>query len=112
MTKDQKDAEEIVLPTDVELPEYQCHKKVRAAKIVDIYNPSANGNAQLHLDVDGVKATRIADQGWMGKHRPEVGGYFVEYEKVDDVQYTSFSPAEPFEAGYSLNGDDPKTNDG
>jgi hypothetical protein len=47
-----------------------------------------------------------ADDGWngfyvtgeyMAKHKPEVGGYFVQY----DDGYTSFSPAKAFEDGYT-----------
>jgi hypothetical protein len=35
---------------------------------------------------------------YIAKHKPEVGGYFVEY--VDG--YQSFSPAKAFEEGYAL----------
>ena len=33
---------------------------------------------------------------YMTKHAPQVGGYYVLYEDG----YASFSPAQPFEAGY------------
>lgn len=35
---------------------------------------------------------------YMDKHKPEAGGYYVVYEDG----YTSFSPAEAFEGGYTL----------
>ncbi len=34
---------------------------------------------------------------WMAKHEPQVGGYYVVYEDG----YTSFSPADAFEKGYT-----------
>lgn len=37
-------------------------------------------------------------EDWLAKHRPEVGGYFVTY----DDGYESYSPATPFEEGYTL----------
>lgn len=85
----------------MELPLYNCHKQVRAAKITDI-NYDRHG-AQLVLEVPCGEAvttdTREVDMAFMDKHRPKIGGYFVEY--LGDG-YTSFSPAGPFEAGYAL----------
>jgi hypothetical protein len=40
----------------------------------------------------------FVDQEYMAKHKPEVGGYFVQY----DDGYKSFSPAKAFEEGYTL----------
>jgi hypothetical protein len=40
----------------------------------------------------------MIDAPYIAKHNPQVGGYFVEY----DDGYHSFSPAEAFEAGYTL----------
>jgi hypothetical protein len=39
----------------------------------------------------------FVDQEYMAKHKPEVGGYFVQY----DDGYKSFSPAKAFEEGYT-----------
>lgn len=38
------------------------------------------------------------DADYMAKHKPEIGGYFVQY----DDGYSSFSPAKAFEEGYTL----------
>jgi hypothetical protein len=47
--------------------------------------------AELHYD------SFFVDQAYMDKHKPEVGGYFVQY----DDGYKSFSPAKAFEEGYT-----------
>lgn len=83
------------------LPLYQCHKRVRAAKIVNIVPvgvmeaPAKNGGAVLHLDGGGF--VHVGTQ-YMNKHLPVCGGYFVVYEEG----YQSFSPAKAFEDGYTL----------
>lgn len=40
----------------------------------------------------------FVDAEFLAKHKPEVGGYFVQY----DDGYKSFSPAKAFEEGYTL----------
>jgi hypothetical protein len=74
-----------------ELPLYQCHKKVRAAKVVGIWGNPDRLNLGEHgvVEVDELWFTRNPDL--------KAGGYFVEYKDG----YTSYSPAEPFEAGYA-----------
>lgn len=87
-----------------ELPLYQCHKKVRAAKIiittgmnnggacivVDVPDPACPVQGNINLDVDAA---------WLARNPAlAVGGYFVEYEDG----YTAYSPAAPFEGGYTL----------
>ncbi len=77
------------------LPAYQCHKIVNAAKIeqmsayVGDYNP-----VTLHLE--GCKEHTVS-RNWYNTHAPTTGGYFVVY----DSGHTSFSPEEPFEKGYT-----------
>lgn len=98
-----------------QLPQYRCHKIVGAALILAIAaampadtEGNANANAAFvdsiltlrtfdeeHLEV---RRDYTVDAGWMAKNRPEVGGYFVEYEGG----YTSYSPAPAFEGGYRL----------
>ncbi|MCU1338860.1 MAG: hypothetical protein JWO19_4441 [Bryobacterales bacterium] len=39
----------------------------------------------------------FVDQAYMDKHKPDVGGYYVQY----DDGYKSFSPAKAFEDGYT-----------
>lgn len=75
-----------------ELPEYQCHKKVRALKIESIgHRP---GGAILHFhDFDPIRV----DQTYVERNDPKAGGYYVVYEDG----YQSFSPAQAFESGYT-----------
>ena len=83
----------------VELPQYQSHKKVRAAKITGF---RLNGNPDmpdLLLGEIGGIVSLLPD--WHEKHKPQVGGYYVVYEDG----YTSYSPAKAFEDGYSRIGE-------
>lgn len=75
---------------------YTCHKRVQAAKITEIESPLAVDMNTYRIGFDGGSV----DVGieYMRKHNPKVGGYFVQYEDG----YQSFSPADPFEAGYTL----------
>jgi hypothetical protein len=83
---------------------YQCHKRVQAAKIRAIVD---KGDATVTLQfVDesnaaaypaGSAASIEVDRSYIEKHKPQVGGYFVQY--VDG--YQSFSPAKAFEDGYA-----------
>lgn len=75
-----------------EMPKYQSHKKVWALKIKKI----SHGNV-LHPFEDEYAAFEV-DEEYMVKHDPKAGGYYVVYEDG----YKSFSPAEAFEAGYTL----------
>lgn len=74
-----------------DLPRWKSHKIVQAAKIVAI-----DGHV-LQLEVDGTRVKVHADTEYLIKHKPQVGGYWVVY----DDGYTSWSPAEAFEAGYT-----------
>ena len=78
-----------------QLPQYQSHKKVRAAKITAI---KGDGHDDPVLVLEGVEGSVIPDASFFGKHEPEVGGYYVVYEDG----YQSYSPAEAFENGYTL----------
>ena len=75
-----------------ELPQYKCHKVVRAGRI-----HSCIGGV-LSVQVGNAKAVVEFDVGreWVKKHQPERDGYFVVYEDG----YQSYSPANVFEAGY------------
>lgn len=75
------------------MPRYKCHKIVQALKIKAIaYSPYT-----LEFEDDSFEPFAI-DSAWVAKHSPHTMGYFVRYS--DD--YTSFSPASEFEAGYTL----------
>ena len=93
------------------LPLYRSHKLVRALKIkaietlptIDELDRILNEQA---VDGDGIGGTITPEEagyrsftvshGYISKHSPKVGGYFVVYEDG----YQSFSPAAPFESGY------------
>lgn len=81
-----------------ELPRYKCHKEVGAAKITQIirdFPGGSNGPATLVFDA-AEKAIKV-DANFMEKHKPSEGWYFVIYEDG----YSSASPAEAFESGYT-----------
>ena len=89
-----------------EMPKYKCHKEVHALKIAGIArdidlareeNRETDGSAMITPSAAGFAPFRV-DHGYMHKHKPEVGGYYVAYAGG----YASFSPAEAFEAGYTL----------
>lgn len=82
------------------LAEYQCHKIVRAGKISGIAPQADDGASRICVEVTGTNEQKIVlvDEAWRQKHQPIAGGYLVHYADG----YTSFSPAEPFESGYSL----------
>ena len=77
----------------MEWPAYKCYKVVRAIKITEIFRHE-NGSATVK---GGVYMFETWGD-WMMKHKPEVGGYLVQYSD----EYFSYSPAEPFESGYTL----------
>ena len=81
--------------TDSELPKYRCHKEVWALKIKSVRR-GENG-FWLNFEDDRYLPRNVTSEYFV-KHQPQVGGYWVRYEDG----YESWSPAEPFEAGYTL----------
>lgn len=77
---------------NAELPQYKCHKVVRAGKIEDI---AVYGDGSADFLLEG-GAYAKADRAFVEKHTPTPGGYYVVYEDG----YASFSPAKAFEDGY------------
>lgn len=75
------------------LPRYQSHKVVQAAKITGIDREGF----RLLLDDTQVEAWVVVGEYWLDRHNPEVGGYFVMY----DDGYSSYSPADAFEKGHT-----------
>ena len=89
-----------------EMPRYKCHKEVYALKIADIEldsdkarieNRETDGSAMITPEEQGYAPLRV-DHEFVRKHQPKIGGYYVVY--LDG--YKSFSPAEAFESGYTL----------
>lgn len=81
------------------LPAYQSHKVVSAARIIS-YDPApspARSDWEILVEVDGRRHKIIVDNLWRQRFDPRPGRYFVLYADG----YTSVSPAEPFESGYT-----------
>lgn len=77
------------------LPQYECIKRVRAARIIEAaWNDDDTGTLLLET-VDGRLISHQVDKNFMEFEEPEVGGYFVEDE--DGALYIS---ASQFEAGF------------
>lgn len=76
------------------MQKFKCHKEVKAAKIrgIDFYSASRTGRLLL-----GGTSVEV-NESFLDKHKPEVGGYFVEYGDG----YQSYSPAAAFESGYTV----------
>lgn len=89
-----------------EMPKYRSHKTVWALKIASIEFDSDKARAE-NRDTDSSAIITPADPGYapfevdgayVHKHGPQAGGYYVVYADG----YKSWSPAEAFEAGYTL----------
>lgn len=78
------------------LPEYQCHKKVKAAQIIGI-KPLPDC-CVLELKIRDETIFYEVSDSYRVKHNPDFGGYYVRYEDG----YESYSPAAAFESGYRL----------
>lgn len=79
-----------------EMPRYKCHKEVWALKIAGIKHRNDQG-ADIVPENENYVAITV-DGDYVLKHKPAVGGYYVVYEDG----YKSYSPAAPFESGYTL----------
>jgi hypothetical protein len=87
-----------------EMPRYKSHKEVWALKIKEIKQAPAN-QERMHAGGDWYIVPEEAGYGgfvvghdeYVVKHKPQVGGYYVVY----DDGYKSYSPAAPFESGYT-----------
>ncbi|WP_299085170.1 hypothetical protein [uncultured Paraglaciecola sp.] len=85
------------MTSNTELPKYKCHKEVWAFKIDEIvYSEDSVNGDMIIFGFNG--ETSDVTQEYMDKHKPQSGGYFVLYEGG----YQSYSPADAFEAGYTL----------
>lgn len=73
-----------------EMPKYRCHKVVWALKIAAI-------DGAVLTPAEKPYAPFTVSEEYLEKHKPEVGGYFVVYSDG----YKSYSPAGPFEDGYT-----------
>lgn len=78
------------------LPQWKCHKVVRAGKISLMAADEPNGQLMIHAEPSNMPFAVPLD--FLQRHAPERGGYLVVYEDG----YLSYSPADVFEAGYHL----------
>jgi hypothetical protein len=101
-----------VVPATAEtMPKYKCHKVVAALKIKQVTrhaheDPAYNDRTFeasakfkggfLHFEDERFIPLAV-DADWYRKHAPMPGNYFVVY----DDGYTSCSPANAFESGYT-----------
>ena len=86
---------------ELDIPEYQCHKKVKAFKITKMAElRGEDGRVEYILGAgDGVNPfVFVVSNMFVKKHNPEIGGYYVRYQDG----YESYSPEGAFEEGYSL----------
>lgn len=81
------------MTAQVEMPQYQCHKKVWALKIKAVERGAIT---LLHFEEPGYAPVSVS-YSWDTKYEPEAGGYYVVYEDG----YASVSPAATFESGYT-----------
>jgi hypothetical protein len=86
-----------------ELPLYECHKEVRAAKIeaVQFFGPNGecapedSTSVLLHFRDTSIKSRQESTEN---RPKPQPGWYLIFYKDG----YHSFSPAKLFEEGYTL----------
>lgn len=81
------------------LKNYQCFKKVAAAKIEQVLSADADGRTlRFAADADGNIPQIVVPADFVRANGPKAGDYFVQY--ADGHQ--SFSPPAAFEDGYSV----------
>lgn len=79
------------------LPKYKCYKEVWALKIKALKSVGALGDCMITPEEKEYAPFKVSSE-YMLKHKPEVGGYYVQYSDG----YKSYSPAKAFEEGYNL----------
>lgn len=85
---------------DGPLPRYKSHKVVNAVEIVEISDSVFPGRTMVYCKTPGSSERRVnvtVGVEWIRRHKPEVGGFVVLYGDG----YLSYSPKEPFLAGYT-----------
>ncbi len=82
-----------------EMPKYKCHKEVHALKIKNIItNP--NSSVDIFFENEEYLPKNVEDEDLIKRlpHQPGDQGYLVVYKDG----YTSWSPTDAFEEGYTL----------
>ncbi len=83
--------------TEMQLPTYTCHKQVWALKIEDVITERRMDGKNILTFYDKKYKNIEVSADYMKKHHPHPGGYYVVYKDG----YSSFSPSEAFESGYT-----------
>jgi hypothetical protein len=76
------------------MKKYKCIKEVHAFKIVKMTGKYGELEPITLHGADGCAVT--LPKGYVVKHQPEIGGYYVRYKDG----YESYSPQKAFEEGY------------
>jgi hypothetical protein len=79
-----------------EIPQYRCHKEVRALQIDRVVWPDGGPQAIIHF-IDNRFAPVPAEPRMFVRYKPLHGDYWVLYSDG----YKSISPKAEFEAGYT-----------
>lgn len=82
---------------DREMPKYRSHKEVHALKILKVQDDLDPNEGRTIVPADEGYGPFPVDAGYVRKHNPQAGGYYVVYQDG----YKSWSPAEAFEGGYT-----------
>lgn len=82
------------------IPEFKCHKTVKAFKILSISPNPVDSCSALYGCLNAKSIAVFPSEQYMAKHKPVQGGYYVLYEDG----YESYSPAKAFEDGYAVEG--------
>lgn len=80
--------------TQKEMPRFKCHKEVWAIQIKHVVDLT---EVIFITPVEQGFAPFQVDREYMKKHNPQSGGYYIVYSDG----YKSYSPAIPFETGYT-----------
>lgn len=96
------------MPLDVDttvstqLPRWKSHKEVWGDRIAEIHQAGPDDELQS-VDDSGIRwvldcrGVIFVTKDLIARGQPQVGDYFVQY----DDGYKSWSPAQPFEEGYT-----------
>lgn len=82
----------------MDMPEYQCHKKVKAVRIAAVEFDEA-GRAKIAPQEVGVEPFLVLDATW--KDRFKGNDFDLGFYVVYGDGYSSWSPTLAFESGYT-----------
>lgn len=88
----------------MEMPQYKCHKVVKASPITKFNVIDSDGGCLIQVECDPGN-DHLFGSGLYARYTPEAGDYLVEY----DNSYVSVSPKSAFEGGYQLLSELPKS---